>query len=174
MQRINKITNSINMKRIYLIRHGKAEDGSDKPDFERDLLPKGRKKTEKIAHYLAKQKASPKLILVSMAFRTLQTAEVVRSILNLPKQIIKEEKDLYLASSNSMLDTLYRIDDQIDEIMVIGHNPGISSLATYLSNSSIDWMSTSAVVAIDLKVEHWVDLANATKKFLYYIKPSDL
>ncbi len=162
------------MKRIYLMRHGKAEDGFDKPDFERNLLPKGRKKTEKIAHYLTKQKAKPKQILVSMAYRTLQTADIIRNILKLPKQLIKEEKNLYLASSNSMLDTIYTVDDQIDELMLIGHNPGISSLATYLSNVNIDWMSTSAVVAIDLDIKKWTDINQGKKKHLFYIKPSKL
>ena len=44
------------MKRIYLMRHGKAEDGFDKPDFERDLQGKGIKKTEKIARFLLEKK----------------------------------------------------------------------------------------------------------------------
>lgn len=162
------------MKRIYLIRHGKAEDGFDKPDFERDLLPKGLRKTEKIAHYLVKQKVKPGQILVSMAFRTLQTAEVIIDVLSLKKNIIREQKNLYLASSNSMLDVIYAVDDKIQELMVIGHNPGISSLATYLSNVEIDWMSTSAVVAIDLDIKKWTDIAQGKKKYIFHVKPSNL
>lgn len=162
------------MKRIYLMRHGKAEDGFDKPDFERDLQSKGIKKTEKIARFLLEKNAQPQLIMASMAFRTLQTAELIRNILDLPKQIIQEEKSLYLASSSSMLDVVFAIDDKIDELMLVGHNPGISSLATYLSDTDIDWMSTSSVIAIDLDIDAWVDIANANKNFLFYMKPSDL
>jgi len=162
------------MKRIYLIRHGKAEDGFDKPDFERNLLPKGLKKTEKIAHFLVKQKAKPEQIIVSMAYRTLQTAEVILGVLSLKKNIIKEQKNLYLASSNYMLDTIYAVDDKIQELMLIGHNPGISNLATYLSNVDIDWMSTSAVVAIDLDIKKWTDIAQGKKKYVFHVKPSQL
>jgi len=156
------------------MRHGKAEDGFDKSDFERDLQSKGIKKTEKIAHFLLEKKAHPQLILASMAFRTLQTAELIRKTLELPKQIIQEEKNLYLASSNSMLNALFAVDDNIDELLLVGHNPGISSLATYLSDSDIDWMSTSSVIAVDLNIDHWTDIPDASKKLLYYIKPSDL
>ena len=109
-----------------------------------------------------------------MAFRTLQTAELIRKVLELPKQIIQEEKNLYLASSNSMLDAIFAVDDKIDELMLVGHNPGISSLATYLSDSDIDWMSTSSIIAVDLNIDHWVDIADASKKLLFYVKPSDL
>ena len=162
------------MKRIYLMRHGKAEDGFDKPDFERDLQSKGIKKTEKIAHFLLEKKTQPQLILASMAFRTLQTAELIRTVLELPKQIIQEEKSLYLASSNSMLDVIFSVDDKIDELILVGHNPGISSLATYLSDSDIDWMSTSSIIAVELNINHWTDIPDASKKLLFYIKPSNL
>ena len=162
------------MKRIYLIRHGKAEDGFDKSDFERDLLPKGKRKTEKIAHYLAKKNAKPEQILVSMAYRTLQTADIIMEVLGLNKQIVNEQKSLYLASSNSMLDAIYATDDHIQELMLIGHNPGISSLATYLSNIEIDWMSTSAVVAVDLDIKKWTDISQGKKKHIFHVKPSNL
>jgi phosphohistidine phosphatase SixA len=35
------------MKKIYLIRHGKAEYGYGKKDFERNLIAKGQKKHKK-------------------------------------------------------------------------------------------------------------------------------
>ena len=162
------------MKRIYLIRHGKAEDGFDKPDFERELHPKGRKKTEKVARFLLKKNIHPQLIVASMAIRTIETAEVIRDVLQLPKMIIQEEKDLYLAASNSILNTIYSLDDQINEVLLVGHNPGISSLSTYLSNQDIDWMSTSSLVAIEIKAEKWNEIDHAKRKMLFYVKPSDL
>jgi phosphohistidine phosphatase len=162
------------MKRIYLIRHGKAEDGFNKPDFERELHPKGRKKTEKVARFLLDKNIQPQLIVASMAKRTMETAEVIRGILQLPKAIIQEEKNLYLASSNSILDTVYAMDDQINEVLLVGHNPGISSLSTYLSNQDIDWMTTSSLVAIEIRAKKWDEIDQAKRKMLFYVKPSDL
>lgn len=162
------------MKRIYLMRHGKAEDGFDKSDFERDLQVKGRKKTTKIAKFLQSKRVNPRQILVSMANRTKETAAVVMDVLGLNQHVFTEEKSLYLASSNSMLDVLYAVDDNINELMLIGHNPGISSLATYLCNKDIDWMPTSSVVAVELNINKWNELADAKRKLLFYVKPSDI
>lgn len=161
-------------KIIYIMRHGKAEEGYGKSDFERDLMPKGIKKTLKVAQILKAKHVKPEQILVSMANRTLQTAEIVRDNLSLSPSIVHEEKGLYLASINSILNEVYSIEDHINELMLIGHNPGISSLATYLCKTEIDWMPTSAIVAIELRLEKWNMLSNAKGKLLFYLKPADL
>jgi len=161
-------------KRIYIMRHGKAEEGYGKSDFERDLMPKGIKKTLKVAQFLKAKNIRPEHILVSMANRTLQTGEITRETLSLGSSIFKEEKALYLASINSILDEIYTVEDSVNELMLIGHNPGLSSLATYLCKKEIDWMPTSAVVAIEMKLDQWNELSNAKGKLLFYVKPADL
>jgi phosphohistidine phosphatase len=171
---IKRILIKNKMKKIYLIRHGKAEDGYGKADFERELIAKGEKKTRKIAQFLAEKKISVDLMLVSMAQRTKQTADILAETISVPKTKIQEEKALYLASTNGILDVIFGVDDQINHLMMVGHNPGISSLATYLSNEDIDWLPTSAVVAIDLKTDHWNKIPDAIGKLDFYIKPSDI
>lgn len=161
------------MKRIYLIRHGKAEEGFGKTDFERNLMPKGEKKTRKTAAFLADNNISIDLMLVSMANRTQQTAGILAGILSIPETKIQIERSLYLASTNEMLDTIYGVDDHIDNLMLVGHNPGISSLASYLSNTDIDWMLTSAVAAIELNTTKWNEIPNAKSKLLFHKKPAD-
>jgi len=162
------------MKRIFLMRHGKAEDGYSKTDFERELLPKGIKKSKKVALFLKEKGVNPNTILVSMAQRTLDTANVIKEILHISNSNIREEKSLYLASTNSILDAIYSNSDSIESIMIIGHNPGISSLATYLSNRNIDWMPTSSVVGIEFELQKWNEIASAPAKLLFYVKANDL
>lgn len=162
------------MKRIYLMRHGKAEDGFDKSDFERDLIAKGIKKTEKVIQTLVKKNLKPDLILVSLAHRTVQTAQAVQRVLNIDPNIIMEEKGLYLAASNSILDVIYAVNDEINDLMIIGHNPGLSTLATYLSKQDIDWMPTSSIVAIEMNVEKWNEIPSSKVKLLFYAKAGSL
>jgi phosphohistidine phosphatase len=162
------------MKRIYLMRHGKAEEGHNKSDFDRDLMAKGIKKTLKVARFLEAKKVRPQQLLVSMANRTLQTATIIKDTLSLSNSAIIEEKSLYLASSHSILDEIYALDDHISEVMIIGHNPGISSLATYLCKKEIDWMPTSAIAGIEMKLQKWNELPNISGKLLFYVKPADL
>ncbi len=162
------------MKKIYLIRHGKAEDGYDKTDFERELITKGEKKTKKIAQLLADKKITVDLMLVSMAQRTKQTAEILADAMSVSKKKIQEEKALYLASTNGILEVIYGVDEQIDHLVLVGHNPGISSLASYLCNEAIDWLPTSAVVAIEIKTDQWNKIPDARGTLDFYIKPSDI
>ena len=162
------------MKRVLLMRHGKAEDGYDKSDFDRDLEAKGQKKTLKVAEFLKARNIKPQLILSSTANRTMQTSEIVAHTLKITENAIINTKSLYLASADQMLNEIYSLDDHINEIMLVGHNPGISGLAAYLSNSDIAWLSTSAIVAVELETKKWTDLDLAPKKLLFNIKPASI
>ena len=162
------------MKRLFLMRHGKAEDGFDKPDFERNLQAKGERKSAKIAGFLLAQNVKPQLILSSAANRTMQTSEIVAQSLKVPQSAIIKTPALYLATADQMLDEIYNIDDHITEIMIVGHNPGISSLAAYLSNSDIAWLSTSATVGVELDTKNWTKLDLASRKLLFNIKPASI
>jgi len=163
------------MKRIYLIRHGKAEEGLDKADFERNLIDKGERKTRKMAAFMSDQKIKVDLMLVSMSNRTKQTAQILADEFSVSPGKIKIEKTLYLASTNSILDVIFGVDNQVENLVVVGHNPGISSLAVYLSKKEdLDWMPTSAVTAIEFKTNKWEDIPNAKCKIMFYKKPADL
>ncbi len=162
------------MKRLFLMRHGKAEDGYNKTDFERDLLPKGIKKSKKIARFLQEKNVKPDCILVSMSQRTIRTAQVVKDILLLNEDLIKEEKSLYLASSRAILDTIYAVDDTVQDLLIIGHNPGISGVASYLSHIDLDWMPTSAVVGLEFDLLHWNEIVEAPARLIFYTTTKDL
>lgn len=163
------------MKKIYLIRHGKAEEGYGKSDFERDLIEKGEKKTKKTADYLKDQKVKTDLVLVSMANRTKQTASIIADTLSIPSSKIQIEKALYLASTNGILNVIYGVSDDVDHLMLVGHNPGISNLAVYLSDQeALDWMPTSAVVAIQIDTDKWNKIHSAKSSLEFYKKPADI
>lgn len=162
------------MKKIYFMRHGKAEDGLGKSDFERKLVDKGRKKTAKVAQFLKSKSVKPERVLVSMSQRTIETAAIISKYLVIDSSLVTEEKSLYLASTNSILDVIYCVNDNVDEIMVLGHNPGLSSIATYLCKDEIDWMPTSSVVGIEFNIDRWNEINAQPGKLLFYTTPSDL
>ena len=63
------------MKKLILVRHGKAEDGSpDISDFERSLTSKGKLLSRLVAHKLKAREKSPGILVTSPAFRALETA----------------------------------------------------------------------------------------------------
>lgn len=162
------------MKKIYFMRHGKAEDGFGKSDHERALTEKGRKKTNKIAQFLISQSIKPQQLLVSDAQRTLDTAAIICQYLEIKAEDVSVIGKLYLASSDDILEQIYALDDQIDEVMIIGHNPDISVLPGYLCNMDMDWIPTSSIIGIKYNLNRWNEIASQPAKLLFYTKPSDL
>ena len=63
------------MKRIYLLRHGKAESPGGSGDHERALAPRGLRDSMGVGSWMAAQEMTPDQVLVSSAIRTQQTFE---------------------------------------------------------------------------------------------------
>jgi len=159
------------MKTLYIMRHGKAEEGQDKADYKRKLISKGFKRTQKIAHLLKDRKRSFDIILCSNANRTIETAELLADIFAFPKEKIQKEKEFYLATVNVMLDSFYTLDNSVSKVLFVGHNPGVSELVTSLSGQMVDWMPTSALIAIDIDTDKWEEISNAPVKIAFSLSP---
>ena len=106
---------------LWLLRHAKAV--ADPPeggeDFDRVLAPRGRRDAAALGHLLALHGTGsgpggeplPQLALVSPAARTMATA------------------DLYEADPEDILRHPRRLDDDLQSVMVVGHNPTAQWLA---------------------------------------------
>ena len=87
---------------------------------------------------------SPALVLCSSARRGAACNGVLPA---LPADTTVEiEHDLYAASGGRLLARLRRLDDDVPGVLVIGHNPGIHSLASMLSRR---WRPRAAGTAGD-------------------------
>jgi len=111
------------MKRLLLMRHGKAELSYGKKDFDRDLERRGIRQSADAADALREQGLVPEMILSSSAVRALHTADIVRRELDIPPEKLMEEKDLYLCSVDEMLSEIRRCPPSVRVLLVVGHNP---------------------------------------------------
>jgi phosphohistidine phosphatase len=126
-------TRGTRLKRLYLLRHAKAEVGDPSlADFDRALTPRGRRAAERIGDLLVSRKELPELVLCSPSQRTRETLELVLPALCEPPQILFE-RSLYLADSGSLLARVCAIPEGVERAMFIGHNPGIEELAARLT-----------------------------------------
>lgn len=139
------------VKKLFLIRHGKAEDYSFlKKDYDRNLIEKGQKRTALIAQKLIAHLSSGKTQVVSStANRALQTAQLCCEVINYPQQHIQLEKGIYEAYYSDILRVINAIPDDVQNVLVFGHNPGLSDLTNYLCHSAID-LKTAHVAKIIL------------------------
>ncbi|MDR1447997.1 MAG: histidine phosphatase family protein [Candidatus Ancillula sp.] len=132
---------------LVLIRHGKSESSGYMSDFERELVPSGRKTVVKNTKELKNEhKIIPDILISSSAVRTAQTAQIVLDVFKKRKiDDVFYNKNLYSANELEMLDLIKAYTHKIDSktCAVIGHNPSISSLAFELSNEFAEHKKSS-------------------------------
>ncbi|MCC7258832.1 MAG: histidine phosphatase family protein [Gammaproteobacteria bacterium] len=154
-------------RRITLLRHARAVPGdATTPDEQRPLDERGEREAPLIGRRLRNAGARPSLILVSPAVRALQTARLVAQELGYPQEFLQRETDLYLASPAAILAVLARQDDSFHDILVCGHNPGLTDLANGLTDAGIVDLPTCGFVVIEATLRQWCDLGAGSRLVL--------
>jgi phosphohistidine phosphatase len=121
------------MKQLFLLRHAKSSwDDPDLADHDRPLAPRGRRAATLIAEHMRAERLSPELVLCSSAARTRETLERLAPALGEGVQV-QIEPELYGASDERLLERLRAVDDGVESLMLIGHNPGVEQLALRLA-----------------------------------------
>lgn len=117
---------------LILMRHAKAIDRLEaEDDFQRGLTARGREDAAAAADALAGHGLSAELALVSPAWRTRQTFDVVASRLGDPE--IEDPMALYHASTEMLERAARQALDQAGSVLLVGHNPGIGGFAHKLA-----------------------------------------
>ena len=123
------------MKELILIRHSNAEsDSFNMSDFERKLSNKGIKRAKYQASEMQIRGKVPDLIITSTAVRAIETTNIFIEILgkDLP---VKEVAFLYEDFTTSdFFNLINSINNSYSTVMLVGHNPTISSMAYRLDS----------------------------------------
>ncbi|MFZ4863560.1 SixA phosphatase family protein [Sphingobacterium sp. Mn56C] len=141
------------MKRLYIIRHAKAEFPSLlKDDYDRNLMDKGIKRAQQIALDLKNRLkiTANTLVISSTANRALQTAELFGTILGYPLENIQQQQSIYEAHYKTILEVINKVPNTVENLLVFGHNPGLSDLSNYICDTCID-LKTAHVACIELE-----------------------
>lgn len=120
------------MHQLHLLRHAKSIWDDDGDDHARPLNKRGRESARLIGESLPRAMGPLDLVLCSSALRTRETAELaLAGFAKAPP--ISFEDGLYLASPDKLMERLRELDEGIESVMVIGHNPGLHELAIMLA-----------------------------------------
>ncbi|MEU6237811.1 histidine phosphatase family protein [Kitasatospora sp. NPDC047058] len=122
-------------RRIVLVRHAKSERSEVIDDHERPLAERGRRDAPAAGRWLAGAGIAPDLALVSTAVRTRETWSLVVSELPERPRTVFEER-IYAASPGELLALLTELPEEVDEVVMVGHNPGMHALADTLADAS--------------------------------------
>ncbi len=120
-------------RRLTLLRHGKAQSiDACVEDFERALTRRGCIEVQEMATRIVHRDLIPDLILVSPAERAWATAEIIAAACELDAKQVQCARELYLATPEATWRLLERRDPALRHIMICGHNPGLSQVASRL------------------------------------------
>ncbi len=140
--------------KVHFIRHAQAiERSTDLPDEQRYLTCRGRKKFRKVAASLKKMDIEPEIIFTSPKIRAVQTAEILSETMhfNGAIQILPE---LALGSDIESITAIIRSTKSADEIVIIGHEPGLGETVGHmLKLSSPCYLSKGSVVSLKISIK---------------------
>jgi phosphohistidine phosphatase len=163
------------MKTLYLIRHAKSSwSHPGVSDFNRPLLDTGIKRNRKIIKYLNKNNISVDLMISSPAVRTLETARLIAEGIDYPVENISQEPLLYEADTNEFLNVIYEVPDEINSLMIVGHNFTISNVASFFLGPEIEILPTSGLAAISFDTKHWRNIPSVRPERLFVVFPKML
>jgi len=171
-----------NDRSLVLMRHAKsAWDVGVEADHLRPLNRRGRSTVPVIGSYLADVGFEPDLVLCSTAVRTRETLDrLLRDFAHTPTA--RYEQPLYLATATETLELLRHVGKRWRRVLLIGHNPGLQDLASYLvgeadravANRIADKFPTAALTLLDCSLDGWEDLAPGTVRAARFVTPKQL
>ena len=138
--------------RLIVMRHAKSSwSDASLDDHDRPLNKRGRDDAPRIAQELHRRGWIPDRIRVSSSKRTLETLELMKTII--PNSITNVEPNLY----HSNISTLMQAVEEVEEgktTMILSHNPGSEILVHQLS-SRLKVMPTAAAALFEKQKEGW-------------------
>ena len=160
------------MKTLYLVRHAKSSwKYPNLDDFERPLNKRGRKSAPFMGTILKKLKVAPDLILSSPANRASMTARIIADKIGYPLDKIRYSESIYEFSANALIDIIEQLEDGVDKVMLVGHNPALTDLANYIGDKPISNIPTSGVFCADLDIPSWAKIGDQCGKLKFFEFP---
>ncbi len=160
----NQSESDLQTKTLHIVRHGKALQSSGSiSDIDRPLAEKGILNNIMMAKRLKSHYSVPDLIISSPAERALHTAHIFARLLEYSSAKVQVDDTLYMKGEDAMLEIIENLPDEINSVMLVGHNPDQSYLAGMFLPSIIN-IPTSGVVSVHFETNHWDAIGHANAK----------
>ena len=160
------------MKTLTLLRHAKSSWGdSSLADHERPLNRRGERDAPVMGQRINEAGIRPSLIVSSPAIRAWTTAKIVAEAISYPREFLQRENDIYMSSLSRLIKIVGKQDDGFNNLMLVGHNPGLTEFANYLIPNLTGNLPTCGVVSVSLDIDDWNLKGNPPAELLIYDYP---
>lgn len=140
-------------------------------DIDRPLNKRGKRDAPFMADKCYTKGYIPQRLISSKAKRASTTAEIFRKTMGIGSKMFTYENSLYHAPEDTYISVCFGLEDEVDSVMMFGHNPGITYLANSVSEKYIDNVPTCGVLVIDAKIKSWSDLDFSNSKLVDFLYP---
>lgn len=167
---------------LSLFRHAKSAWGdASSGDFERPLAARGEAAAPLMGRWMADHGLIPDIVLSSPSARTRATCALAFGSLGAPP-VIRFEDELYLASAPTLLGHVRRVEAGVRHLMLVGHNPGLQTLALDLVSDGpepararlADKLPTAGLVVIGFDTASFGTIEPSTGRLLHFVTPRQI
>lgn len=147
------------VKTLYLLRHAEAEKRVLLEDIERKLTESGRIQVAELARRIKDSEYSFDVVLCSIAKRTIETCAILLKTMELDTAFEKKAS-LYNPSIEDFMANLEALDDDVNSVLIVSHNPAISDFRNFLSShsSGLTYFSPADMEALKLDINSWKEI----------------
>jgi phosphohistidine phosphatase len=131
-----------------------------------------------MSRWVAKHDVRPQLVVTSSAVRARETLQGVLPGLGEPDVWI--EPVLYAASAETLLERARALPDEVEEAMLVGHNPGLADLLLLLAKPgrlrelAAAKVPTGALATLDADVASWSEIEPGGAHLVSFVVPRKL
>ncbi|WP_165268626.1 SixA phosphatase family protein [Fodinibius halophilus] len=166
------------MKTIMLLRHAESSHaGPGVKDFDRSLAEKGQQDAPRLGTFIRQANTMPGYIESSPAKRARQTTELLIDTAGIDSAKVHWNKDLYYGGARDYLSVIQHAPEEIDHILLIGHNPLLEETVSIFCNGEGRYtarMPTGALVCIEHPAIKWEQVKAGTARFQWMMIPKIL
>jgi phosphohistidine phosphatase len=159
------------MKTLLVLRHGKSDWNAEHgEDHDRPLARRGRKAAQRMGRFLSSLGQEPDLVLSSSATRARETAELAMAAGDWTCPL-DSTWELYAATVPATLKIIQSQDDQINNLMLVGHQPTWSELVAHLMGGGGLRFPTAALARIDFDASSWQEIEPGAGSLVWFVIP---
>ena len=131
---------------LFLLRHAKSDWSGGEPDVARPLSKRGRRQAPEAGRWLAANAGGIGLAVVSPAERARSTWGLAAEQLGARPRTRIDDR-VYAAGGRELLEVVRGLPDDLDTVVLVGHNPGLEDLVSLLTGEWVP-MPTSALAVV--------------------------
>ena len=164
------------MKTLLLLRHATSDpQKEDMADIDRDLSAKGKEEVRDIAKIIKKEGIFADLIISSPARRAIETATIFAEVIRYPVNKVEKKEELYHSKTpEPFLKMIARIDKRYQHVMIVGHNPTVSSLASLLLEHFDYSLPKAGIIGIKFPIKSWKDIMESEGDLALFAFPANI